>query len=726
LQAQVEQERKQEEDKKLEIQIKARELKEETEHIQEELRSLEGRESNISFQALELRRRLCETLSLDEAHLPFAGELLQVRPEAASWEGAIERVLHNFGLSLLVPEDFYNRVASYVDRTHLQGRLVYFRIREEKKLSSDETRDRRFLIHKLEIKPDSSFRNWIEQELARRFDYICPETLEDFQRESKALTKQGQIKSQGRRHEKDDRYRIDDRSRYVLGWNNAAKIQAFKAHKTVLAEKIQKKADAIAACEERLKALSATRDAALVFLQIKEFQDIDWRSTARRIADLEEEKKRLLEDSDTLRSLQKSLSDLEKRIEEAEKSRREKDIERALVDDYLAKDHKILEEARADIKKCEESERQSVFPILDQLRVQALEGKDISVENCDRREREMREWIQARIDAERRKVDRLVESISQAMQGYKAQYPQETREVDAKVEAEEEFHRMLRQLQEEDLPRHEESFRKLLNERAINDIALFQNQLHKERCDIQDKIDLINTSLREIEYNPGTFIELTWEISQDREVRQFQQDLKVCVENTLTTDQEDLYNERKFHEVKKIIDRFNGRAGETDQDRKWMLKVTDVRNWFEFSVVERWEETKEQKEFYSDSSGKSGGQKEKLAYTILASALAYQFGLKWGETRSQSFRFVMIDEAFGRGSDDSARYALKLFKELSLQLLIVTPLQKIHVIEDYVRSVHFVHNQDGQNSMIRPLTLEEYRADKARFEKEQATSLPAS
>jgi uncharacterized protein YPO0396 len=143
--------------------------------------------------------------------------------------------------------------------------------------------------------------------------------------------------------------------------------------------------------------------------------------------------------------------------------------------------------------------------------------------------------------------------------------------------------------------------------------------------------------------------------------------------------------------------------------------VTDVRNWFNFSASERWREDGAEKEFYSDSSGKSGGQKEKLAYTILASALAYQFGLEWNTNRSRSFRFVVIDEAFGRGSDESARYGLELFKKLNLQLLIVTPLQKIHVIEDYIAAVHFVYNQDGRNSVVRNLTLEEYRAEKERY-----------
>jgi uncharacterized protein YPO0396 len=74
----------------------------------------------------------------------------------------------------------------------------------------------------------------------------------------------------------------------------------------------------------------------------------------------------------------------------------------------------------------------------------------------------------------------------------------------------------------------------------------------------------------------------------------------------------------------------------------------------------------------------------------------------------------MIDEAFGRGSDESADFALKLFEGMGLQLLIATPLQKIHVIEPYVASVGYVHNEDGKHSMLRNMTIEEYRAEQLR------------
>ena len=50
----------------------------------------------------------------------------------------------------------------------------------------------------------------------------------------------------------------------------------------------------------------------------------------------------------------------------------------------------------------------------------------------------------------------------------------------------------------------------------------------------------------------------------------------------------------------------------------------------------------------------------------------------------------------------------------SIKGLIVTPLQKIHVIEDYINAVHFVHNREGKYSMLRNLSIEEYREEKSK------------
>ncbi len=166
--------------------------------------------------------------------MPFAGELLQVHENELDWQGAIERLLRNFGLSLLVPDKHYQAVSQWVDVTHLRGRLVYYRVRPNLArggVKDFASLDRQSLAKKLAIKPDSAFYDWLEHEIAHRFDLVCCDTQDQFRRETRAITIAGQIKGGNERHEKDDRHRIDDRSRYVLGWTNEAKIAALEKQK---------------------------------------------------------------------------------------------------------------------------------------------------------------------------------------------------------------------------------------------------------------------------------------------------------------------------------------------------------------------------------------------------------------------------------------------------------------------------------------------------------------
>ena len=114
-------------------------------------------------------------------------------------------------------------------------------------------------------------------------------------------------------------------------------------------------------------------------------------------------------------------------------------------------------------------------------------------------------------------------------------------------------------------------------------------------------------------------------------IKDFRAELRACTDDALSADATDQYSEQKFLQVKAIIERFIGREGRTEADRWWTRYVTDVRNWYKFSASERWHADNTEHEHYADSAGKSGGQKEKLAYTILAASLAYQFKLEGGQ-----------------------------------------------------------------------------------------------
>lgn len=685
--------------------------------LEEELASLRQRRSNIHARQVAIRDALCEALDLEHDDLPFAGELIRVRDDAQRWEGVAERVLHNFALALLVPDSHYAEVARWVEATHLGARLVYYRVQAPRQ-AAPPTLHADSLVDKLEIRPDSAFYPWLEQELGRRFDLACCDDLTQFRREPRAVSIEGQIKSGEQRHEKDDRHRLNDRSRFVLGWSNQAKIDALENRQAGLEREIQTLSQQLAALDTRRRQLAEQRDAVTALLEIHEFEDIDWHTPAHTIARLEEEKRALEAASDQLNTLARQLEALETTIHDGETHREALQRELGAIENKQAQAQAQQQEAAA--QRDADADKATLFPTLDPLRQEALGEHTLSVESCTNREQEMRQWLQHKINAEAARLKRLEERILKAMADYCHAWPIDTDEVDASLAAADEYRAMLAALAADDLPRFEARFKQLLHENTIREIAGFQSQLNRERQQIRERIDQINRSLADIEYNPGRYILLEAQPTSDGEIRTFQDHLRACVEGSLTGSEDDQYAEGKFLQVKEIIERFRGREGLSELDQRWTRKVTDVRQWFTFAASERYREDNSEYEHYTDSGGKSGGQKEKLAYTVLAASLVYQFGLEWGEVRSRSFRFVMIDEAFGRGSDESARFGLELFRRLNLQLLIVTPLQKIHIIEPYVSHVGFVHNPEGRESLLRNLTIEAYRAERERREGPEA------
>ena len=108
------------------------------------------------------------------------------------------------------------------------------------------------------------------------------------------------------------------------------------------------------------------------------------------------------------------------------------------------------------------------------------------------------------------------------------------------------------------------------------------------------------------------------------------------------------------------------------QVESWRKSVMDVRGWYTYKSEEFYQDDGQKRNTYEAMGQLSGGEKAQLTYTILGSAIAYQFGLTKSGLDS-SFRFIAIDEAFRAQDEDKARYLISLCKQLHLQLLVVTP-----------------------------------------------------
>ena len=484
------------------------------------------------------------------------------------------------------------------------------------------------------------------------------------------------------------------------------------------AAKIQDQQNALAVSQQVLKdELNQAIDRGQVLAgldETREFAEIDWQSLVNRVEDLKAEKRELEEASTELEQLNRRLESVKQEITTAEDERGTVNKRIGSLGNEIETARRDLGEARQALAEPDCEPARGRFPAITE-RMAAPPLGNIALtrpSDCDRAEATAREEIIRLSDVRAARQSRLGNKIVSQMGEFRKQYQVETKEFDDSLLSVGSYRELHKRLVEDDLPRFQEQFKTYLNTNTIRDIANFHSQLNRQSDLIKARIDTINKSLFAVDYNhsPDRYIRLEPQPTPNTDIRDFRTELRACTDDSVSGDVSDQYSEQKFLQVSRLIERFKGREGQTEADKLWTRRVTDVRNWFIFSASERYREGNGEYENYTDSGGKSGGQKEKLAYTILAASLAYQFKLDWNAARSKTFRFVVIDEAFGRGSDESTRFALELFRRLGLQLLIVTPLQKIHVIEPYVSAVGYVDNPTQQDSRLQTLTIEEYRA----------------
>ena len=686
---------------------------EELAELRGEIESLQGRRSNIPRRNLELRARLAEELELPDTGLPFAGELIRVRPEEAEWEGALERLLHPFALCVLVPGEHYRRVNAFVKDHDLRGRLVYFRVPPDFRRLRMRGLGAGSAAAKVEIQPGTPLREWVEDYVEANFDYTCTDDLEAFARLSRGLTRSGLIKNEAR-HEKDDRPRQAGRERYVLGWDNLEKLKVLSRQ----ARELEKRLAAERGEQERLggelAAARSRQEAAGRVLEQAEYARLDWRSCAEELERLKEERRELVRSSSHLRTLDEQLRKAEKKRARAEEEKvrliqQLQSLEDALAHDrgeLAAKEEVLRAYAHVDLDGFLAGLLPYLsrpFPLRGPPEVEQERARSLG-RLTDERERTARQQADAQ-----RALEKAMQGFCQPPAEITGKYPGWAAEViDLRPDAAylEEFTRLHERVRREDLPRFHRKFKQYLNSSMLDNLVSFNESLHQAETDIKTGVMELNTSLARIRYNrnPPTFIELEARPAADTGIRDFRGSLRETIADAgKIARQDEAEMEHTFTGLKRLIQTLDGEEG-------WRRKVLDVRNWLQFSAVERYETDRQQKQFYEDSQSLSGGEKAKLAYTILASAIAFQFGIREEETRSRSFRFVIVDEAFSKVDPDNAAYAMKLFQTLELQLMVVTPLDKINVVEDYVRAVHYVENRDRRTSSVYNLSLEEYRA----------------
>jgi uncharacterized protein YPO0396 len=272
------------------------------------------------------------------------------------------------------------------------------------------------------------------------------------------------------------------------------------------------------------------------------------------------------------------------------------------------------------------------------------------------------------------------------------------------------YQERLRILQRDDLPRFETKFNNYLQETITNKVGDFRMFFENWSDSIRENIKHLNDSLKEIDFKnkPQTYIQLVAPNKISDEVKEFRNLLNAAIPNIREVDASiDGRRNHFYNHIEPLISKLD--------KEEWRKKVMDVRSWFSYKAEEFYKETNAKFKTYEAMGQLSGGEKAQLTYTILGSAIAYQFGLTKDGLQTNSFRFIAIDEAFKAQDEDKARYLITLCKQLHLQLLVVTPSDNIHIVENDISFVHFVERKEERHSWLYDMPIEQFKEEKAKY-----------
>ena len=713
---------KQSEEKNEELRLtknKGDKVKEDIDENLKTLQILQRNKNNISGREAEIRDEILQAVGATASEIPFVGELIRVKDEEREWENSIEKILHNFGLRLIVPEEYYKPVSEYVNSHNLRGRIVYHRYEKTSSLRGFQNPPANCLLNKLEFNNKSPYSVWVEDSIFDHYNYVCVADMDEFYHyKEKAVTIEGLIKSAHNKHEKDDRPKTNSRENYVLGWDNKEKITSIRATVKELQEQQKKNKDDIGRIESEIKGLDSRRlcyhD---IFENFTKYDDINWEETARSIQEKEGKKKELEAANNKVKALEEQLKSVQQALSELEKKT------------IVSKNAEIFQIEKVDLANATArlKESGSILATLGIIDVSLFEERnkawlDVSYDTIELKRKEFQSDIQKQEDNKKAAKERtegeaadLIRKFKNPSEEITLQFKDWRSDVHALPEASSinligEYQKFYERLVNEDLVRHEKKFDEYLQETVINKVSDFRMFFNNWERSIKDTIQMLNQSLSEIDFSttPTTYIQLVNSKRINTDIAEFRQALENAIPNihemNSTIDGKRIHFEKKIQPLMNLL-----------KNEQWRRKVMDVRSWFSYRAEEFYKETRQKFKTYESMGQLSGGEKAQLTYTILGSAIAYQFGLTKDGLQAKSLRFIAIDEAFKAQDEDKARYLISLCKQLNLQLLVVTPSDNIHIVENDISFVHYVE-RNGNESRLFDMPIEIFKKEREKYQ----------
>ena len=673
------------------LKVQSDRISERLNRFENDYSSIRNTESNIPPALLAIRSRMERDLAVAKGTFKYVGELIEVKAEECKdWEGPINNLMYSFALQLLIPVSYRNAVRKYL-RSDMKDwvkrpRDAYIRFLPVKDLEAvveptlgDNTDT---VFGKLVLKVGEPMTKFLKQRIVDHFSHKCVESLDIFgDQKVDALEKSGLYMLRNNVNIKDDRKDIRNSSWYVLGFSNERKRQYYISEIAEYKDTLNSLNNEKKRVEREIVDCNNLLEHVRNALTYKKWSGLD-------VAGISKERKIKQKEFESYRDSTTILDVLEKKL------------------------NKAKEDLNALTKKKDKNMREcgNVSGIISNLeeRLSVLNIEEIPQADADyynsiaykfrpdgelkySEEADFRKFMKVQLNQEtssaKTKVGRLKAQVLKQMDNYKQLFNDDMNLYVA-IECLQKYESLYETLVEEGL-----SMTKEINRRfkmyVVDGLITFSEQLDASSKDIYTEIDDLNKVLGKIYFDifkgEEAFLHVRLDEKTGDATEEFRKNLKKTLQNVRfgKASQEDC----KTADIISLITPLTA-ITRSESDRR--ADVTDVRNWFTFSL-ELVNRDKKQLAFYKSSNSLSTGTQDAMCAFIMLVSLANIYGFL-NSSGNECFRLVMMDEAFHNNSSDKIRRVFQLLKELDFQLIFVTPEIKSG---ELLRSVQVIYQVYG-------------------------------
>ena len=674
--------------------------------INDEIREIEARpDSNIAVNYQQLRDAMRESLDLGDDELVFIGELLDVKDSEKSWQGAIERALGGLRTTLLVPHKSYSMVTRWLNvrhtGLHVRAQVVAQDISKHKGFT--EFNERGFL-RKLVWK-EHQYSDWLKSHL-HKFDLRCVAGTDELDATPFSMTQEGLVHMQQGRFEKKDQRKIDDRRSWSLGFSNKSRLALLNNDKQE-AERLL--AEMEASSVKARAALDKVNASANLWQRVAAYswQQINapyWQSR--------------------LDSVQADLAALQQAGGSLELAKQRWDVAKEQLQQIQTNKGQLLTQKGSLSNTKQHAEQQSdkyrqlaAVGMSDEVR-QLLSARVgvVTIANSGR-QADLARALDAELEKERSAKSTAENAANGTMSSFRGRDKWQPLTVDwaTGLDGLQYYLDHYAYIEKEGLPELIDQFKERLNKHATQSLARIKTKLESEREDILERIDTINSVLQRTEFKQGSHLKLGSKREKYPHVQDFERKVRSALSQATSDD-----HEARFQLLAEVVEILEKASASVTSSTLESLRLLDPRYQMSFYAEEIDTQNLNVRDVLESSSGKSGGEKESFAGTIVAASLAYV--LTPDGCDRPLYCTVFLDEAFSNTAEAVSRRVLRVFKELHIHVNLITPYKNLNLARESARSL-LIAERDAElhESHLCEVTWEEI--DRRMVEHRQAAVL---